>query len=71
MPLETIAAVGRFASERYFGTNHSRLVGVGRFGRLLLLVPYEEDDQSITPVTVHTITRQQMTWQLQEGRFQA
>jgi hypothetical protein len=35
----------------------------------LVLIAYEEDDIAITPVTVHAVTRQQITTRVRTGRF--
>jgi hypothetical protein len=67
--LAVIAQIVRFASERYFDTDTQRMVAVGRHGRGLVLVPYDQERQTITPVTVHATTRQQITFRLQQGRL--
>jgi hypothetical protein len=42
---------------------------VGRHNRQLVLIPYEVDTETITPVTVHAIARQQIRFRLRAGRF--
>ena len=59
----------RHSSERYFDTETELTVVVGRHNRQLVLVPYEVEGDTITPVTVHAITRQQIRFRLQAGRF--
>jgi hypothetical protein len=42
---------------------------VGRHDRQLVMIPYEVSGDTITPVTVHAITRQQIRFRLRAGRF--
>lgn len=59
----------RHSSERYFDTETGRTIVVGRHGLQLVMIPYEMDGDTITPVTVHSITRQQIRFRLRTGRF--
>jgi len=59
----------RHSSERYFDTETERTIVVGRHSRRLVIIPYEVDGDTITPVTVHAITRQQIQFRLRTGRF--
>lgn len=65
--LDAIEQIVRFSSERYFDTDTRRMVAIGRHGRWLVLVPYDQDQQTITPVTIHATTRQQLTFRPREG----
>lgn len=56
-------------SERYFDTETGRTIVVGRYNKQLVIIPYEVDGDTITPVTVHAITRQQIRLRLRTGRF--
>ena len=68
--LAVIEQIVRFTDERYFDTATSRLVAVGWHGDRLVLIPYEEDDAgTMTPVTIHSTTRQQINYRLRTGRF--
>ena len=67
--LAVIEQIVRFSSERYFDTDTRRMVAIGRHGRWLVLVPYDQDEQTITPVTMHATTRQQLTLRLRRGRL--
>ena len=67
--LAVIEQIVRFSSERYFDTDTRRMVAIGRHGRWLVLVPYDQDEQTITPVTIHATTRQQLTLRLRRGRL--
>ena len=59
----------RHSDERYFDTETERHVVVGRHDQKLVIIPYEIKEDLITPVTVHTITRQLIRFRLQTGRF--
>ena len=67
--LDKIERIVRYSSERYTDTETERLVAVGRHDSTLVLVPYEADENTITPITVHAITRQQIRFRLRTGRF--
>jgi hypothetical protein len=59
----------RHATERYYDTKTRRLVVIGRYRRALVLVAYEEDNETMTPVTVHEISRHQIRLRLKTGRL--
>ena len=59
----------RHSTERYLDTETRRVVVVGRHEQQLVIIPYNVDDDTITPVTVHAITRQQIRFRLRTGRF--
>lgn len=59
----------RHSSERYFDTETRLTIVVGRHNRQLVMIPYEVDGDIITPITVHTITRQQIRFRLRTGRL--
>jgi hypothetical protein len=67
--LAIIERILRFSSERYFDTVTHRMVAVGRHGNRLVMVPYEREHDTITPVTMHATTRQQVKLRLHTGRF--
>ena len=67
--LGQIEYIVRYSSERYTDTETERFVAVGRHDSTLVLVPYEVEENTITPVTVHAITRQQIRFRLRTGRF--
>jgi uncharacterized protein YuzE len=45
------------------------MVAVGRHGNRLVIVPYEQEHETVTPVTMHATTRQQINVRLRTGRF--
>ena len=59
----------RYSTERYFDTQTLRRIVVGRSEHGLVLIAYEEDDAALTPVTVHPVTRLQITTRVQTGRL--
>ena len=67
--LAKIERIIRFSPERYLDTATGRRVVAGRHDVALVLIPYETDEQSVTPVTVHATTRQQIRFRLKMGRF--
>jgi hypothetical protein len=67
--LALIEQLLRFASERYFDTVTRRWVVIGRHGSQLVMVPYDQEQDVITPVTIPVTTRQQIMFRLQTGRF--
>jgi uncharacterized DUF497 family protein len=66
VPIEQIV---RFSEERYFDTTTQRMVAIGRHGSLLVLVAYEQEGETLTPITLHATIRQQITFRLRTGRF--
>jgi hypothetical protein len=67
--LNIVEQIVRFSEERYLDTVTQRRVAVGRHGNLLVVIPYEEDDTNLTPITIHTTTRQQINFRQRTGRF--
>ena len=69
--LSAIEGTVRYSDERYFDSATQRMVAVGRDGGLLIMVPYDHDfeRETMTPVTVHPTTRQQIAFRVRSGRF--
>ncbi len=67
--LKVIEHIVLLSTERYYDTATLRTVAVGRHDKRLVLVPYDSDDESITPVTVHAVTRAQIDFRIKTGRF--
>ena len=67
--LEKLEHIIRHSSERYFDTETGRHVAVGKHDEQLVMIPYETEQEVITPVTVHATTRQQIRFRLNTGRF--
>lgn len=67
--LEVIERIVRYSTERYSDASTGRLVVVGRHNRMLVIIPCERDAGTLTPITVHVATRQQVKFRLKTGRY--
>lgn len=67
--LEKLEQIAHHSTERYYDTETGRAVMIGRYGKKLVILPYELDGDVLTPVTVHITTRQQINFRLKAGRF--
>ena len=67
--LTQIEHILRYSQERYFDIETHRLIVVGEQGNKLVMIPYEECETEITPVTIHATTRQQIKFRLTTGRL--
>ena len=67
--LNEIEQIIRFSEERYLDSDTGRRVVVGHHHRQLVLIPYDQDGDTVTPVTVHATTRQQVNIRLRVGRL--
>ena len=59
----------RYSPERYSDTATGRRIVVGKHDNILAMIAYEADEDSITPVTIHAITRQQINFRIKTGRL--
>jgi hypothetical protein len=67
--LAQVEQIVRYSGERYLDTVTGRLVTIGRIEGVLVMIPYEIESKTITPVTIHATTRQQINLRLKTGRF--
>lgn len=67
--LSQIESIMRFSDERYLDTATGRNVAVGRHGKQLVMIPYDREGATVTPVTIHVTSRQQINFRVQSGRF--
>jgi len=67
--LVTIEHIVRHSAERYVDTATGRYVAVGRHDRRLVMIPYERESETVTPVTIHATSRQQINSRVKSGRF--
>lgn len=67
--LGAVERIVRSSEERYFDTATQRVVAVGRHGNLLVMIPYEQEGEAVTPITIHSTTRSQINLRLRMGRF--
>ena len=67
--LSQIESIMRFSDERYVDTATGRNVAVGLHGKQLVMIPYDREGDTVTPVTIHATSRQQINFRVQSGRF--
>jgi hypothetical protein len=67
--LMTVEQILRYSSERYVDTATGRVVAIGRHEKLLVMIPYELKGRTLTPVTIHATSRQQINSRIKSGRF--
>jgi hypothetical protein len=73
VPQQVVESVLLTATERYFDIETSRFMAVqrvrsqGRYQRFV--VAYEEQENEITAVTVHTVTKRQVQARIQRQRW--
>ena len=67
--LGKIENIIRYSPERYSDMATGRLVAVGKHDNTLVMIPYEADENSITPVTIHVTTRRQINFRIKTGRL--
>ena len=67
--LATVEHILRYSSERYVDTVTGREVTIGRHEKLLVMIPYEREGDTLTPVTIHATSRQQINSRLKSGRL--
>lgn len=68
--LEIIEEIVRYGNERYFDTSTNRKVVIGKDNKILVLIPYDTtEENTVTPVTVHATTRQQINYHMKSGRY--
>jgi hypothetical protein len=67
--LNRIESILRFSEERYYDVETGRAIVVGTHNDFLVLIPYEQGENTITPITIHVTTRQQIRFRLKTGRL--
>ena len=65
----TVEQVLRYSSERYVDTATGRVVVIGRHEKLIVMIPYELKGHTMTPVTIHATSQQQINSRIKSGRF--
>lgn len=69
--LANVEEILRYSTERYYDTVTERLVVVGKDANVMVMIPYEADeDSAITPITIHATSRQQIRYRVKSGRYQ-
>jgi len=64
-----IEQIIRYSSERYYDAETQRVIVVGEHGDKLVMIPYDETETELIPVTIHTTSRQQIKFRLTTGRL--
>lgn len=67
--LQQLETIIRFSGERYYDTVTGNLIVIGKHNQNLVMIPYQINENSIIPITVHATTRQQIKFRLTNGRF--
>ncbi len=67
--LSTIERIVKYGKERYIDITTGRSVVVGRQGEQLVMIPYDQEKESLIPVTIHATSRQQINFRLKTGRL--
>jgi len=67
--LDKLEVIIRHSTERYLDTETGRHVVIGRHNLQLVMIAYDIENDTMIPVTVHTITRQQIRFRLNTRRL--
>lgn len=68
--LLNIEEILRYGTEQYYDVATHRFVIVGKDARVLVMIPHEVEENTITPITIHATSRQQIDYRVKSGRFQ-
>ncbi len=69
--LEAIENIIHSPERLYYDVETARIVAVGKHDNKLVLIPYEETETGITPVTIHATSRRQINLRVRSGRFRS
>jgi len=64
-----IEQIIRYGPERYYDVETRRVIAVGDHGNKLVMIPYDETEIELIPVTIHATSRQQIKFRLTTGRL--
>jgi hypothetical protein len=67
--IKLVTEILKHTSERYYDITSHRKIAIGRHENALVLIPYEQEGERVTPITVHATTRQQISFRLRTGRY--
>ena len=67
--LAVVEHIVRYSGERYVDTTTGRFVAVGQHDKRLVMIPYEREGDTLTPVTIHVTSRQQINSRIKSERF--
>lgn len=64
-----IEDIVRYSPERYFDTQTERWVVIGHHDKQLVIIAYEIEQDTVTPITIHPTTRQQIRFRIRIRRY--
>ena len=67
--LAVVEHIVRYSSERYLDHVTGSRIAVGPHDSILVMIPYDAENDIVTPITVHATTRAQINSRLKSGRF--
>ena len=67
--LSKIEDIVRYSVERFYDHLAGRRIAIGKHNRKLVMIAYELIYTSFIPITIHTITRQQIRYRIRTGRY--
>ena len=67
--LKKVESILRYSDERYFDNVTQRRIVIGSHDKLLVMIPYEQSEEKLNPITIHATTRQQINFRLKTGRL--
>ena len=67
--LEKVEQIVRHSPERYVDTATRRFVAIGMHDKKLVMIPYEREGNTLTPVTIHVTSRQQINFRVKSERL--
>lgn len=68
--LKNVEEILRYSTGRYYDTVTEGLVVVGKDASVMVVIPYENHEESaITPITRHATNRQQIRYRVKSGRY--
>jgi len=67
--LATVEHILRYSTERYADTMTGRVVVIGHHEKFLVMIPLERKGDTVTPMTIHVTSRQQINSRLRSGRL--
>ena len=59
----------RYSPERYFDTQTGRRIVIGHHDEKLVMIAYETEQDTVTPITIHSTTRQQIRFRIRTRRY--
>jgi hypothetical protein len=67
--LSKIESLVKYSTERYVDVTTGRYIVVGKHNNTLVMIPYEIMENTVTPITIHATTRQQINFRIKTGRL--